>query len=548
MILLKRLNKLFCTNELLKKIKGLGSEGRSLRLRLVILFILFLIIFLTAIYTILLATGVFHTGVVKTNALIENELKHISEHIYEDFGNISMKGVSLAKAINNSIEHELMLRNIEIHDIKKHPEVLKEILDKECEKLITALFSTKSSGVFLILDATVNPDLPYADTSRAGLYIRNMEPNIVDIESSYLLMLKGSTTIANNYQIAVHPQWDLEFDTQTSPYYSNTIDTAINNSSLPLNRLYYWSSNTVLPDTTDTSVLCAIPLIASDKTVYGVCGFEINSLLFKLSYSPNETISNKIFSLLAQMENNTIDCSTAYTASSYSAVLKKQLIDTSLTFKENNRILNKYECPTNSFVGLHNKIPLYPNDSPYKDQVWIISVMVPEENYESTLDNIDKNIVLLLSALLIMGIIAAFFISKFYLKPIRETISQIKSKKLSEIEKTNIPEIDDFIEFLTRQDKKQKQNQNAIQSNFLNVYNSNMFTSFLKNIDTLSPAERSVFDLYIEGYTAREIAEKLYLSINTIKTHNKRIYEKMNVSSRNELMVYIKMMKELEAK
>ena len=343
MILLKRLNKLFCTNELLKKIKGLGSEGRSLRLRLVILFILFLIIFLTAIYTILLATGVFHTGVVKTNALIENELKHISEHIYEDFGNISMKGVSLAKAINNSIEHELMLRNIEIHDIKKHPEVLKEILDKECEKLITALFSTKSSGVFLILDATVNPDLPYADTSRAGLYIRNMEPNIVDIESSYLLMLKGSTTIANNYQIAVHPQWDLEFDTQTSPYYSNTIDTAINNSSLPLNRLYYWSSNTVLPDTTDTSVLCAIPLIASDKTVYGVCGFEINSLLFKLSYSPNETISNKIFSLLAQMENNTIDCSTAYTASSYSAVLKKQLIDTSLTFKENNRILNKYE-------------------------------------------------------------------------------------------------------------------------------------------------------------------------------------------------------------
>ncbi len=546
MILLKRLNRLFYTNELLKKIKSLGSEGRTLRLRLAIFFILFLIIFLTAIYTILLATGVFHTGAVKTNALIENELKHISEHIYEDFGNISMKGVSLAKAINNSIEHELMLKNIELDDIKKHPEILNEILNKECEKLITALFSTKSSGVFLILDATVNPDLPYADTSRAGLYIRNMEPNIVDIESPYLLMFRGSTKIANNYQIAVHPQWSLEFDTQTAPYYTNTIDTAVNNSSLPLTRLYYWSSNTVLPDTTDTFVLCTIPLIASDKTVYGVCGYEINSLLFKLFYSPNETISNKIFSLSAQMENNTIDCSTAYTASSYSAVLKKQLIDTSLTFKENNRTLNKYECPANSFVGLHKKIPLYPDDSPYKDQEWIISVMVPEADYERALDNIDKKIVLLLSALLIVGIIAAFFISKFYLKPIREAISQIKSKKPSDIDKTNIPEIDDFIEFLTRQDEKQKHN--TTQSNSLNVYNSKMFTSFLKNIETLSPAERAVFDLYIEGYTAREIADKLYLSINTIKTHNKRIYEKMNVSSRNELMVYIMMMKELEAK
>ena len=72
-----------------------------------------------------------------------------------------------------------------------------------------------------------------------------------------------------------------------------------------------------------------------------------------------------------------------------------------------------------------------------------------------------------------------------------------------------------------------------------------MFKEFLKNIETLSPAERTVFDLYMEGYTGKEIAEKLYLSINTIKTHNKRIYEKMNVSSRNELMLYFRMMKEI---
>lgn len=70
----------------------------------------------------------------------------------------------------------------------------------------------------------------------------------------------------------------------------------------------------------------------------------------------------------------------------------------------------------------------------------------------------------------------------------------------------------------------------------------------MENIGTLSPAEKAVFDLYMEGHTGKEISEKLYLSINTIKTHNKRIYEKMNVSSRNELMVYIKMMKEMNLK
>ena len=57
-------------------------------------------------------------------------------------------------------------------------------------------------------------------------------------------------------------------------------------------------------------------------------------------------------------------------------------------------------------------------------------------------------------------------------------------------------------------------------------------------------AEKAVFNLYLKGHTAKEIADILCLSINTIKTHNKRIYMKLNVSSRKELMVYIKMMEE----
>jgi DNA-binding CsgD family transcriptional regulator len=50
--------------------------------------------------------------------------------------------------------------------------------------------------------------------------------------------------------------------------------------------------------------------------------------------------------------------------------------------------------------------------------------------------------------------------------------------------------------------------------------------------------------LYLKGYTAREIAQALYLSINTIKTHNKRIYMKLNISSRKELLLYAQMLEE----
>lgn len=39
----------------------------------------------------------------------------------------------------------------------------------------------------------------------------------------------------------------------------------------------------------------------------------------------------------------------------------------------------------------------------------------------------------------------------------------------------------------------------------------------------------------------------LCLSINTIKTHNRRIFSKLNVSSRKELMIYINRMEELKS-
>ncbi|HHZ00483.1 MAG TPA: helix-turn-helix transcriptional regulator, partial [Tissierellia bacterium] len=47
-----------------------------------------------------------------------------------------------------------------------------------------------------------------------------------------------------------------------------------------------------------------------------------------------------------------------------------------------------------------------------------------------------------------------------------------------------------------------------------------------------------------QQYTAREIAESLYLSINTVKTHTKHLYSKLNITSKEELILYVEMLKE----
>lgn len=56
--------------------------------------------------------------------------------------------------------------------------------------------------------------------------------------------------------------------------------------------------------------------------------------------------------------------------------------------------------------------------------------------------------------------------------------------------------------------------------------------------DQLTPREREVLKLIGEGYTNREIASSLSLSINTVQTHRGRIMNKVNLHSRAELMKY----------
>jgi DNA-binding CsgD family transcriptional regulator len=53
---------------------------------------------------------------------------------------------------------------------------------------------------------------------------------------------------------------------------------------------------------------------------------------------------------------------------------------------------------------------------------------------------------------------------------------------------------------------------------------------------TLTGAERNVYDLFAQGCAVRQAAERLDLSVNTIKTHVKKIYKKLGVSSRKDFM------------
>jgi len=59
---------------------------------------------------------------------------------------------------------------------------------------------------------------------------------------------------------------------------------------------------------------------------------------------------------------------------------------------------------------------------------------------------------------------------------------------------------------------------------------------FVCNLKTLTPTESRIYELYLDGKTAREIATILGIQENTMKYHNKNIYGKLGVSSRKQLL------------
>jgi DNA-binding NarL/FixJ family response regulator len=59
-------------------------------------------------------------------------------------------------------------------------------------------------------------------------------------------------------------------------------------------------------------------------------------------------------------------------------------------------------------------------------------------------------------------------------------------------------------------------------------------------LSKLTPREFEIMlDLY-EGKTNQQIAQKQFVSINTIKTHVKNLYSKLDVQSRTDLMIFLR--------
>jgi len=84
-------------------------------------------------------------------------------------------------------------------------------------------------------------------------------------------------------------------------------------------------------------------------------------------------------------------------------------------------------------------------------------------------------------------------------------------------------------------------NTSHISPNALPPGMEDMFQSFAEKVKSLSSAEKRILRYYIDGHDVAEIPDLAFISIHTVKKHNHSIYQKLNIASRDELMLYIEL-------
>lgn len=57
-------------------------------------------------------------------------------------------------------------------------------------------------------------------------------------------------------------------------------------------------------------------------------------------------------------------------------------------------------------------------------------------------------------------------------------------------------------------------------------------------LQCLTPREKEILILLARGFNNREIANQLFISINTVKTHRLNVYKKLDISDRSDLVAY----------
>lgn len=524
-------------------VKQLRSEALSMRRRFAFYVFSVICLFLAVIIILLNLFGILNPTNRQIMSDLDARLTACSERIERDIDELAACAISFSGQLEQSVREYLTENNISFDKLKNNPGAIDSLQNRLYDSVYLNMQVAPASGAFCILDTTANSSSEAELYS--GIYLKYINLCSENTVNNAFSIYRGSFSTGKSKGINFHSGWKNESSTD---FFENCNDIFSDGTHFVL------SSVVEIPDTWERARYIYVPVRDYNKNIIGVCGFEINDLLFQLS---NKTVNGRWGDEACGLidENNGV-YSGQFSSGRYNSM------DKGLSIKD-RKGSQLFDFGSEKCVGLTKGIKLGNSD-------FSIAVMLPQSKYEGFVRKGQINIMLIFLIAAILAAVCCVFMSKKYVSPILKKIEQVKAKE-DYGEQLRIREIDDLFAFLEEKDNYYEQRLDSLEnakrfaeeearkakeeyekaaekyelakSEIDRLAEKNKeeivpeeYNFFVENLGMLTPTEHRVYELYLSGKTAKQIAETLHITENTIKYHNKNIYSKLGISSRKQLL------------
>ena len=129
--------------------------------------------------------------------------------------------------------------------------------------------------------------------------------------------------------------------------------------------------------------------------------------------------------------------------------------------------------------------------------------------------------------------------SRRYVKPVLQSIADYKEGKKSD---SSVQEIDDLFAFLENKDIEHEREMKRLAYSRKKEVDPDQYQLFLQGMESLTPTEKEIFQLYMEGKGTKEIMQIKNIKESTLRYHNRNIYSKLGINSLKQMLRYASIM------
>ncbi len=521
------------------------SVNLSLRKRFLLYIISAIVTFLALAMVLLNLFGIVNSANVQIMRDLNTWLSSSADSIEHDCDELAACAISFSHQLETQIQTFLVENQLQFSDLRDNTQALTELQLQLYNTVYLNMQVAPASGTFYILNTTVNStsETPLFN----GIYLKYVNLSSENTVNNDFALYRGSYTTGKENDLTFHSGWNNE----------NCTDFFEDCESVFPDGVHYALSSVVeIPETWEKARYIYVPLRDRQEKIIGVCGFEISDLLFRLSHKTEDPRWGQLVCSL--IDRHLGDYYGQFNSNRYQAG------NTSSSLRLISKAdYTQFDFGTESCVGTTRDIFLG-NDT------FTVAVMMPQAQYQKLVRNGQLQNAMIFLILGTLTLVCCVILSHKYVSPILKRIEQVKARE-SGGDPIYIREIDDLFGFLEARDvayearleeleqERQAAEANATQTQKdyetalrqLDLVQGELeqlaaaqhreivleeYEFFLCNLGTLTATEYKVYELYLAGKNAKQIAELLGISENTLKYHNKNIYSKLGISSRKQML------------